>query len=46
MVEVVEAVKALETHPSLVERVGKFHYLKTFAGDAVKADTKKNNLAK
>ena len=31
-VEVVEAVEALETHPSLVERVRKFHYLQTFSG--------------
>ena len=44
--EVVEAVEALETHSNLVERVGKFHYLQTFAGDVVKADTKKDNLVK
>ena len=46
MVEVVEAMEALETHPSLVERVGKFHYLQTFAGGVVKEDTKKGNLVK
>ena len=46
MVEVVEEVEALETHPSLVERVGKFHYLQTFAGDVVKADSKKDNFVK
>ena len=30
LVQVVEAVEALETHPCLVERVRKFHYLQTF----------------
>ena len=30
----------LETHPSPVERVRKFHHLQTFAGDVAKADTK------
>ena len=44
--EVVEAMEALETHPSLVERVGKFHYLQTFAGDVARADIKKNNRVK
>ena len=46
MVEVVEAVEALETHPSPVERVRKIHYLMTFPGDVVKADTKKDNLVR
>ena len=41
-----EVVEALETHPSLVERVRKFHYLQTFTGDVAKADIKKDNLAK
>ena len=46
MVEVVEAVEALQTHPSPVERIRKFHYLQTFAGGVVKADTKRDNLVK
>ena len=46
MMDVVEAVEALETHPSLVERVGKLRYLQTFAGGVVKADIKKDNLVK
>ena len=33
----------LETHPSAVERVSKFHYQMTFAGGVVKADAKKYN---
>ena len=41
-----EAVEALETYPSLVERVRKFHYLLTFAGDVAKADIKKDNPIK
>ena len=45
-VEVVEAVEALETHPSPVERVRKFHYLQKFAGDVAKADIKRDNLVK
>ena len=44
--EVLEAVEALETHPSLVERVGKFHYLQTLAEDMAKADIKKDNPVK
>ena len=44
MVEVVEAVEALKNHPSLVERVRKFYYLQTFAGDVAKADIKKETL--
>ena len=46
IVVAVETVVALETHPSPVERVRKFHYLMTFAGGVVKADTKKDNLVK
>ena len=42
MVEVVEAVEP----PNLVEKVRKFHYLQTFAGDVVKADIKKDNFVK
>ena len=42
----VETVAALETLLNLVERVRKFHYLQIFAGDVVKADTKRDNLAK
>ena len=44
--QMVEVVEALETHPSLVERVRKFHYLQTFAGDVAKADIKKDNPVK
>ena len=44
--QTVEAVEAMEIHPSLVERVGKFHYLQTFAGDVAKADIKKDNPVK
>ena len=44
--QTVEVVEALETHPSLVERVRKFHYLQTFAGDVAKADIKKDNPVK
>ena len=32
--------------PNLVERVRKFHYQQTFAGDVVKIDIKKDNLVK
>ena len=39
-------MEALETHPSHVERVRKFHSLMTFAGGVVKADTKNDNLVK
>ena len=46
MVEVVEAVEPLETHPSLVEKARKFHSLQTFAKGVVKANTKKENLVK
>ena len=34
------------TFLNMVERVRKFHYLQTFAGDVVKADTRKDNLVK
>ena len=39
-------LETLETHPSPVERVGKFHCLQTFAGGVVKAGTKKDNIVK
>ena len=39
-------MEALEILPNLVERVGKFHYLQTFAGDVAKADIKKDNFVK
>ena len=44
--QTVEVVEALGTPPSLVERVRKFQYLQTFAGDVAKGDIKKNNLVK
>ena len=37
---------AVETLLNLVERVTKFHYLQTFAGDVVKVDTRKDNHAR
>ena len=46
MVEVVEAVETLETHPSLVEGARKFHYLETFAGDVAKVDIKNDSPVK
>ena len=46
VVAVVEAVEICETLLNMVERVRKFHYLQTFAGDVVKADTRKGNLVK
>ena len=44
--QMVEVVEALETHPSPGERVRKFHYLQTFAGDVAKVDIKKDNPIK
>ena len=41
-----QMVVALENTPNLVERVRKFHYQQTFAGDVVKVDIKKDNLVK
>ena len=46
IVVALETVAAIETHPSEMERVRKFHYLMTFAGGVVKTDTKKDNLVK
>ena len=46
IVVAVETVAVLQTHPSPVERVRKFHYLMTFAGAVVKADTKKDNIVR
>ena len=40
------AVEILETLLNLVERVRKFHCLQTFAGDMVKAGTRKDNHVK
>ena len=42
----VKVVETMETHPNPMEKVRKFHYLQTFAGDVAKADIKKDNLAK
>ena len=39
-------MEVLETHSSLVERVRKFDYLQTFAGDVAKADIEKDNPIK
>ena len=46
VVAVVEEVKMLETPLNMVERVRKFHYLQTFAGDEVKADIRKDRIVK
>ena len=46
VVAVVEAVEMLEALLNMVERVRKFHYLQTFAGDVVKANTSKYNPIK
>ena len=46
VVAVVEAVEMLETLLNMVERVRKFHYLQTFAGDVVKVDTRKDKPVK
>ena len=43
---VVKAVEVLETHQSPVERVGKFHYLQTFAGDVCKGRHQKGQPCK
>ena len=45
-VAAVKTVAVLETLLNPVERVRKFHYLQTFAGDVVKADIKKDNHVK
>ena len=39
-------VEAVETLLNLMERVRRFHYLQTFAGNVVKADTRKDSHAK
>ena len=39
-------MEMLNTLLNMVERVRKFHYLQTFAGDMVKVDTRKDNLVK
>ena len=41
-----QQVVAVETLLNPVKRVRKFHYLQTFAGVVVKADTRKDNCAK
>ena len=41
-----QILAAVETHPSPVDRVKKFHYLLTFAAGVIKAGTKKDNLVK
>ena len=46
VIAVLEAVEMLETFLNIVERVRKFHYLQTFAGDVVKADTRKERIVK
>ena len=46
VVAVVKVVEMLETLLNMVERVRRFHYLQTFAGDVVKANTRKANLVK
>ena len=46
VVAVVEAVEMLETLLNMVERVRKFHYLQSFAGDVVKAGTRKDRIVK
>ena len=42
----VEAVEMLETLLNMVERVRKFHYLQTFAGDVESAGTRKDKIVK
>ena len=46
VIAVVETVKMLGILLNMVEKVRKFHYVQTFAGDVVKVDTRKDRIVK